>query len=170
MKNIKLICLDVDGTMTDGQIYYDSLGNELKSFNVKDGMVISQAISMGIEFAVITGRTSNIVSNRANELGIKMVYQGIKNKKKLIKSVLNEKQYDVEEVLFIGDDINDLSSMNYCRYSACPADACQEVKSIADMVSSHKGGKGAIREIVEKVLRDKGKWNIIIKNFEFKAQ
>lgn len=170
MNGINLIFLDVDGTMTDGQIYYDSFGNEMKSFNVKDGMAISQATSLGIEFAIVTGRKSEIVSKRAKELGINLVYQGIKNKKDIVKMVMYEKKKDSKEVLFIGDDINDLDSMMYSGYSACPLDACEEVKNVANIVSNYDGGKGAIREIVENVLKQKKQWGTIITDFKYKNQ
>ena len=170
MQSVKLICLDVDGTMTDGQIYYDSLGNEMKSFNVKDGMAISQAISMGLEFAIITGRNSKIVSKRAEELGIKYVYQSAKNKKKIIEELMEIENLNVNEVLFIGDDINDLISMNYCGYAACPRDACKEVRDVSDLISTYSGGKGAVREIVETVLKSNKMWDFILKDFEYIKQ
>ncbi len=166
MENIKLVVLDVDGTMTDGKIYIDNFGNESKSFNVKDGMAISQAIKQNIEVAIITGRSSKIVEIRASELGIFEVHQSVNDKVKKIKEISTRINISLSEICFIGDDINDLMAMQLVGYSACPRDAAQIVRSQVDYISQYNGGEGAVREIIEKILTEQGLWNIVLKQYE----
>ena len=165
MKNIKLIVVDVDGTLTDGKIYYDSLGNEMKAFDVKDGMAIAQAGKSGIDMAIITGRSSSIVKKRAEELGVKHIYQGIHSKVEALECILREVQITLDEVMYIGDDINDIEVMNKVRYAACPKDAVKEVKNISDIISIKNGGNGAVREIIEIILKEQGNWTNIIEKY-----
>lgn len=165
MNNIKLIVLDVDGTLTDGKIYYDSCGNEMKAFNVKDGMAISQAIKNGIDVVIITGRKSKIIDRRANELGIKHVYQGVNSKIEVLEFVLDKLKITLNETIYIGDDINDYKVMTKVGYTGCPRDAAKEIKSISNIVSLKNGGDGAVREIIEEVLTNQGKWESIIDKF-----
>lgn len=166
-EKIKLIILDVDGTLTDGNIYLDNNGNEMKAFNVKDGFAIAQAIKHGIIFVIVTGRSSELVVNRARELKITEVHQGIKNKTKKINEILEK--YDIlnEELAYIGDDINDFPAMKLAGFKGVPFDGVQELKEIADFISSACGGKGAVREFVETILRAKGIWNKIIESYSF---
>lgn len=170
MKNIKLIVLDVDGTLTDGKIYIDSLGNEIKAFNVKDGMAIAQAIKNGIECAIITGRTSEIVNKRADELGIKHVYQGIHNKKEQLDFILKDLDINYTNCAYIGDDINDLEVMKQVKFSACPSDAAIEVILCSDFVSRYSGGNGAVRDVIEYILKKQELWNDIITRYHGIAQ
>lgn len=166
MNNIKVIILDVDGTLTDGKIYYDSNGNEMKVFNVKDGMAIAQAINCGIEVGIITGRKSSIVEKRALELKIKYVYQGIHNKLEAIDEILKNRGLNYENTIYIGDDINDLDIMNRVAISACPKDACYDVLLCCDIISKFNGGEGAVREIIEIILKKQGKWENIINKYK----
>lgn len=165
MKNIKIIILDVDGTLTDGKIYYDSNGHEMKAFNVKDGMAIAQAISCGIEVGIVTGRESSIVEKRAGELKVKYLYQGIHNKVEVIDEILNSLKLNYSNAMYIGDDINDLDIMNRIGVSACPKDACEDILERCDIVSRFNGGEGAVREIIEILLKKQGKWNFIISKY-----
>lgn len=167
MGNIKLIILDVDGTLTDGQITIGSDGKEYKNFNVKDGMAITQSLNNNIGIAIITGRTSQIVEIRAKELGINNVYQGIKNKSDKVKELANKNKINLEEVAFIGDDINDLEAMHIVGFRGCPLDASNEVKEVSDFVSSQKGGYGAVREIIEYILKQQGTWEKIVNDFKY---
>lgn len=154
MKNdINYLVMDVDGTLTDGKIYMSSSGELCKAFNVKDGCGIHDlAIPAGIVPMIITGRTSDIVLNRCTELGIKNVYQGITNKAQQLCLVVA----DLSKVAYIGDDINDLPCMRLVKESGgivgCPADAVDEVKEMADFVSSRNGGEGAVRDFVNWLL------------------
>lgn len=170
MKDIKLIVLDVDGTLTDGKIYIDNLGNEMKSFNVKDGMAIAQAIKNKVDCAIVTGRNSEIVKKRSEELGIKHVYQGIQNKKEQLKFIINDLNINFENCAYIGDDINDLEVMSLVGFSACPNDAAYEVISNSDFISRYNGGNGAVREIIEHILKSKEIWNKIVENYSGGAQ
>jgi len=149
-KKINLIVLDVDGTLTDGKIYIDSNGVEMKSFNVKDGMGIVNAQNKGIHFTIITGRTSTVVEKRAKELGISEVYQGIKNKLEIMDMLIEKFKITYANVMYIGDDVNDVECMLKVGVVACPNDAVNEVKNISHYISSYNGGEGAVREILEK--------------------
>lgn len=170
MIDIKLIILDVDGTLTDGKIYYNDQGEEIKAFNVKDGMGIGQAIKNGINIAIITGRNSKIVERRAKELGIKYIYQGIKNKIECLDEILEELKIKEENVMYIGDDINDIEILNSVKYRACPYDAVEEVKSVCEIISKYKGGEGAVRDIIEVVLKKQGKWRKSIDQYSWVIQ
>lgn len=162
MNNIKLIVLDVDGTLTDGKIYYDSNGNEMKAFNVKDGMAIAQAGKNGIDIAIITGRSSDIVERRAKELGIKYLYQGVHSKVDALELILNNLDINLDQIMYIGDDINDIEVMKKVKYAACPKNAVEEIKRISNIISSKDGGDGAVREIIEIVLKKQDKWISIV--------
>ena len=141
-KKIKLIVLDVDGTLTDGGVYYDSNGNEFKRFDVKDGLGIRVAQKAGLEFAIITGRESHMVERRTSELG---KYPALLNLAKELGCTL-------EEIAYIGDDLNDLQCMESVGFAACPADAAKQIKSTAHYVSIYKGGYGAVRDILEHLI------------------
>jgi len=164
-KKIKLIVLDVDGTLTDGNIYHGNNGEELKSFNVKDGFAIVQATLSGIKFAIITGRNSKIVEKRAKELKIEEIHQGIENKVKKLNEIMERHNILKEETAYIGDDINDLRAMNLVGLKGAPFDAVQEIKETADFISTACGGKGAVREFVEYILRVQGEWAKVIEKY-----
>ena len=149
---IKIIILDIDGTLTDGLLYYSSSGEEIKSFNIKDGMIISAMNRLGYEFIVVTGKRSLMVERRMNELGISAVFQDISDKCEFIDSYIESKSYNYSDIAYIGDDLNDLKIMKKVGWNACPKDACAEVKLISDFVSELAGGHGAVREILEKLL------------------
>lgn len=157
-EKIKLMILDIDGTMTDGGIYYDSQGNEIKRFNVKDGLAIKIAIQSGIEFAIITGRESRMVSMRAEELGIQYVQSGVQKKYPILIKLLDQLKISEEEVGYIGDDWNDFRCMQLSGFKACPVDAAEEIKGICDYVSNQKGGYGAVRDCLEFLLKSQGQW------------
>lgn len=151
--NIRLVVLDVDGTLTDGGVYIDSNGVETKKFNIKDGAGIVIAEKAGIDFMILTGRKSYCVERRAYELKIKYVFQGIADKLSYLKDFLHEHNISPEEVAYIGDDINDLECMQYVGFTACPADAVKEVRDKCDFVSNFKGGYGAVREFCDIISR-----------------
>lgn len=157
-EKIKLIVLDVDGTLTDGGIYYDSQGNEIKRFDVKDGLGIKVALEAGIAFAIITGRESSMVSRRAKELGIQHVQSGVQRKYPALLNLLEDLQLHKEEVGYIGDDWNDLKCMWELGFAGCPADAPKEIKESCDYVSECVGGHGAVRDCLEFLLKNRGQW------------
>lgn len=151
---IKLLFCDVDGTLTDGKIYIGNDGEIMKAFCVKDGYAIVEMLpKYGILPIIITGRQSEIVEKRAYELGIKQVYQGIKDKPALLQLLANEQKVPLSEIAFIGDDLNDFAAMKLCGFKACPADAVQEIRELCDYVSPHNGGHGAVRDICEQILK-----------------
>ena len=161
---IKLVLLDVDGTLTDGGIYRGNNGEELKRFNVKDGYVIVNAQKLGIEFGIITGRKSELVEIRSNELKIKYLYQGISEKTVILKEIMQKTELKKEEIAYMGDDLNDILIMKQSGLAGAPKDAADEVIQIADFVSEKNGGSGAVREFVEYILKKDGKWETFLKN------
>lgn len=162
---IKLIVLDVDGTLTDGKLYISNSGEEMKAFNVKDGLAITKALALGKEVAIITGKTSNIVSLRAKELGIKEVHQGIKNKIVVLDEILKKYNITYENVAYMGDDLIDLEVMKKSKLSGAPKDSVAEILEIADFISTKNGGEGAVREFIEYILKKENLWESFLKNF-----
>jgi len=163
---IKLVLLDVDGTLTDGGIYRGNNGEELKRFNVKDGYAIVNAQKLGIEFGIITGRKSELVEIRAKELKIKYLYQGISEKTVILEEIMKKDSLSKEEIAYMGDDLNDLLIMKQVGLSGTPKDAVDEVIQVADFVSKKNGGSGAVREFIEHILKKDGKWEIFLKNIK----
>ena len=146
---IKLIVLDVDGCLSDGKLMYSADGIESKSFNVKDGLGITTWIKMGNEVAIITGRNSSIVKKRADELGIKHLFQGIRDKDRVLEELVDSLGLKFYEVGAIGDDLNDYNMLSKVGRSFTPQDGVQDVKNIVNTVLSTKGGEGAVREMID---------------------
>lgn len=150
---IKLLVMDVDGTLTDGKINMGPDGELFKSFNIRDGYGINEMLpAHGIVPAIITGRTSQIVANRAAELHITELYQGKHDKLDTLKALMDKYHCTRENVAYIGDDILDIVCMRECALVGCPADACSEVKELAHYICDAKGGDGAVREFIEFVI------------------
>ena len=145
---IKVLVMDVDGTLTDGKIHISDEGEVFKSFNVKDGYGIANLYKIDILPVIITGRKSKIVEYRAKELNIKEIYQGVYNKVDKLKYICEKYKISLKEVAYIGDDINDLECMKICGISACPNDAAEEVLDSVDYICKKKGGEGAVREFI----------------------
>lgn len=146
---IKLIVLDVDGCLTDGGIIYASDGSETKRFNVKDGLAISSWIKMGFHAAIITGRESSIVERRAKELKISHLFQGVKDKEKVLDELVESLGFDYSEVAAIGDDFNDLRMLKKVGRSFTPQDGVKEIQKIVQTTLSLGGGDGAVREMID---------------------
>lgn len=153
---IELLVLDVDGTMTDGGVYYDATGNELKKFAIKDGAGLVMAHAAGVRAMICTGRSCEAVNRRAADLGIE-VFQGVRDKAAFLRQYLAEHGLSRDQVAYCGDDLNDLAAMALCGFVACPADAVQAVRSRADYICPQKGGEGAVRGAVEEILRRDGR-------------
>jgi YrbI family 3-deoxy-D-manno-octulosonate 8-phosphate phosphatase len=152
-KNIKFLVLDVDGTLTDGGVYVMEDGRQFKKFDVKDGMGIKLALAAGIEVGIIShSLVGEMVSSRANMLGMKYVYIGQEPKLEILESWLKELHLSYNEVAFIGDDVNDLEIMKAVGFSACPSDAMNVIKNNADITLLSRGGKGAVREFIDRFL------------------
>ncbi len=150
---LKLILTDVDGVMTDGSIFILPSGEEARVFNVKDGYGVVLAHAAGIETGIITGRASTTVTERARTLGMSVVKQGSLDKIRLFEEILAEKSLSPEEVAYIGDDYPDLPILQRVGLSATPADAPMALKEAAFMIMENPGGRGALREFIESILR-----------------
>jgi 3-deoxy-D-manno-octulosonate 8-phosphate phosphatase (KDO 8-P phosphatase) len=164
-RNVKLLILDVDGVLTDGRIVIDDRGVETKCFDVRDGHGIKLLKRADIEVAIITGRKSEVVSHRARELGIDSVYQNIHDKLEVYEAILDEKGLGDGDVGFVGDDIVDLPVLRRAGFSAVVADGMEELKPYADYVSRNRGGRGAVREISELILKAQGKWPQLMERY-----
>ena len=150
---IKHLVMDVDGTLTDGRINMGPNGELFKSFNIRDGYgIIEMLPANGIVPAIITGRTSQIVANRAAELHITELYQGKHDKLDTHLALLDKYNCTRDNVAYIGDDILDIVCMKECAIVGCPADACREVKNMAHYICEAKGGDGAVREFIEHII------------------
>ena len=164
---IELIVLDVDGTLTDGKIIYTSNGDELKNFDVKDGLAVaSWTKKLGKKAAIITGRNSKLVERRANELGITHLYQGVHNKDEVLENILKEENLQWNQVASIGDDLNDLKMLKKSAISFSPNDAVLYIKNLVNVVCSSNGGDGAVREMVEYICKYDGIEEDFIKVWE----
>lgn len=153
---IKLIVFDVDGVFTDGSLYYHDSGQETKAFNTQDGQGIKMLHQQGIETAIITGRTSNIVIHRAKNLGILRLVQGREDKLVALKEILNDMSLTPDQVAYAGDDLPDLPAISYAGLGIAVANAHNFVALHADWQTSLPGGKGAVREISDFILDAKG--------------
>lgn len=160
---IKLFVVDVDGTMTDGGIYYDEHGNETKKFCTKDAAGFFAAKQVGIKTMVLTGRECAATTRRMGELKVDYLYQNVKDKVSFLRQFLKDNSIKQEEVAYIGDDLNDLPPMQLAGYIGCPADACLEIRAIASYISEVKGGSGAVRDVIEHYLREEGLWDQAVK-------
>lgn len=155
---IKLLILDVDGVMTDGRIIYTDGGEEIKAFDVKDGHGVKLLMRGGVDVAILTGRESRVVLHRANNLGIDMVFQGAKDKLRVFEEILKAKGLKDEEVCYLGDDLVDAPVMSRVGLSIAVSDAHDELKGCVDYVTKGRGGRGAVREACELILKAQGKW------------
>ena len=166
LAEICLLLLDVDGVMTDGGIVYDGNGLETKEFNVKDGHGIKMLQRHGIEVGIITGRTSLVVDIRARELGIGLVYQGALKKLESYCDVKQKTGFLDSQIAYMGDDIIDVPVMRRVIFAAAPADALIEVRNAAHYVTSLAGGRGAVREVCDLILKGRGLWDEIAARYE----
>lgn len=160
-----MIATDVDGVLTDGRIWIGSDGEAFKSFDAKDGMGIKIAQTAGIAFAIITGRKSKIVERRAEELGVTEVYQGVKDKWLVLCQLMDKYGLDASEVAYVGDDLNDLAIIRAVGFGVSVADGVPEIRRCAAYVTCQRGGRGAVREVIEVVLKAQGKWQEIVERF-----
>jgi len=155
---LKLILTDVDGVMTDGTVLLLPDGREAKSFHIRDGLAVVLAHGAGLKTGLLSGRSSEAVARRAQDLGMAVVRQGVRDKEAALREILAEQAVTAQEVAYVGDDINDLPVMNAVALSAAPADAPFEVRAAAFMVLEAPGGRGCLREFIEAVLRARGEW------------
>lgn len=155
MLKIKIIIMDVDGTLTDGKINMGNSGEIFKSFDVKDGYAIKHILpENNIIPMIITGRKSQITENRAKEIGIQEIYQGIENKLELLENICDKHNIKPVNIAYIGDDLNDLGIMQVVGIAACPANASVQVKNISKYISDKNGGDGAVRDFIEWIVKN----------------
>ena len=158
-RKIKYIVIDIDGTMTDGGVYYDENGNELKKFCTKDAAGFFAAHRVGMKIMVLTGRICAATTRRMTELKVDYLHQNVKDKVSFLKKFMTENNIGREELAYIGDDLNDYPPMQLAAFVGCPADSCREIKQIATYVSPVKGGYGAVRDIIEHMLMESEEWD-----------
>ena len=147
--NVKLLVMDVDGTLTDGCIYMSGQGEVMKAFNIKDGYAIKHILpTLSITPVIITGRKSDIVERRAKELDILELHQGVTDKVLVLQNVAEKFNVELKDIAYIGDDLNDLPCIELCGVTACPQDAVEEVKQKVNYICKNNGGQGAVREFI----------------------
>ena len=158
LSHITTFIFDYDGVMTDGTVFSDHDGHPWRATNVKDGYALQLAAKLGYNVAVISGAICPSMEVRMNSLGVTDVFTGIPNKVLKLKEYMQDKGLKAEEIVFMGDDIPDLQVMKSVGLPACPADAVPEVKQISKFISERPGGKGAVRDLIEQILKAQGKW------------
>ncbi|HET8775700.1 MAG TPA: HAD-IIIA family hydrolase [Thermoanaerobaculia bacterium] len=163
--DIRLIISDVDGVWTDGRIIYAGERNEIKEFNVRDGLAAKLAQRAGITVALLTSRSSHALERRARELGIHELHQGAGNKLEAAERLAQRLGVPFDQILYAGDDLPDLAPMTRVGISAAPSDAAPEVRGVATWKLDAAGGAGAFRELVERLLRERGEWDNLIREF-----
>ena len=159
LKNIKLFVLDVDGVLTDGSLILLENGEMARIMNIKDGYAIQLAVKKGYDILIISGGKSEAVKVRLEKLGVKNIFLSVKNKKELLSKYIINNNYSIEQVLYMGDDIPDVLVMQTVSVACAPADAVPEIKAIAHYISPIPGGKGCVRDVIEKVLKLNADWN-----------
>ena len=165
LKKIKILVMDVDGTLTNGKVFYSKNGEELKQFSIRDGMGIELLRRADIQTGIITSENSPIVTARAAKLKIEHVILGSRNKKKDFEQLADDLKLELNEIAYIGDDINDIQVLQIAGLAACPKDSVKKVKEISDYICKAEGGDGAIRELAEMILKSQNKSIILPENW-----
>ncbi|HLZ34344.1 MAG TPA: HAD hydrolase family protein [Nitrospira sp.] len=156
LKDIRLFATDVDGVLTDAGMYYAESGDEWKKFNTRDGMGIKLLQRAGIITAIVTQERTKLMARRAEKLAIPEVHQGVMDKLSLVREMAARHGLSLDQVAYIGDDVNDLETLKAVGFSATPADGMPQVAAVVDHVCSKKGGEGAVREVIEMILEARG--------------
>ncbi len=159
---INVLVLDVDGVLTDGSIFYSDQNAELRPFHVRDGIALRWWHSLGYRSVIISGRSSPLVDRRAKETDVAKVLQGVGNKQAALGMLSEELNFKIEEACCIGDDLPELALMNCCGIAVTVADGVQEMRAVADYVTQQPGGRGAVRETIEWILKAQGRWNEVV--------
>ena len=162
LRGVRLVILDVDGVLTDGRIIMDEEGKELRCFDVKDGFGVRALIEMGVLVGVISGRSAPCVERRLKQLGVTEIFQGIRRKREPFRQLLRKYGLRKEETLFVADDVYDMPLLEEVGVKVAVADAVEEVRRMADWVTKASGGRGAVREVAEAVLKAKGLWKKVV--------
>ena len=162
---VKLLLMDCDGVLTDGRIWILENGEDQKAFHTRDGLGIDLLHRAGLKSGIISGRTSSALERRAHSLGVSYLWQGRDDKRHAFADTLAQAQVTNEEVAFVGDDLTDLPLLVQAGFAVAVADAVAEVKARVHYVTSAKGGKGAVREVVELILKAQGRWDDLLKSY-----
>lgn len=165
VKKIKLLVFDVDGVLTPGDILVHPDGSESKSFDVRDGIAVRFALQAGLQVGLLSGRFSEAVAQRAQDLSIEICIQGSLNKKPDFLGILGKLGLSAEEAAYVGDDVVDLPVMRIAGFAATVANACRDALKTAHYVTKAEGGHGAVREIVELVLKAQGRWDEVVRQY-----
>jgi 3-deoxy-D-manno-octulosonate 8-phosphate phosphatase (KDO 8-P phosphatase) len=166
---VRLLLFDVDGVLTDGAVLMHADGSESKSFHIRDGAALVWAQRAGLSVGFLSARTSGATAQRAAQLGIRIVSQGVAHKADAYEAICRQAGLEDSAVAFMGDDLLDLPVLSRVGLSAAPADAAPEVRASVDWVSSSGGGRGAARELIELVLRAQGRWNDVVQQYGARA-
>ena len=159
-QKVRLFVFDVDGVLTDGSLYVFADGEQVRKMNIKDGFALQLAVKKAYRMLVISGSFSEGVARRLEKLGISDVFMQVGDKKQLLQNYIAEKGISAEQVLFMGDDIPDYAVMKIVGLACAPANAAPEIKSVAHYVATKSGGEGCVREVIEKVLKINGHWEL----------
>jgi 3-deoxy-D-manno-octulosonate 8-phosphate phosphatase (KDO 8-P phosphatase) len=157
--NVKGFIFDLDGVITSSQMPVLQDGRYLRQINVKDMFALMHAKNLRYNIAVVSGSDDEGIFTRLQALGIEDLYFGVENRMGIMESFMLRRGIPIDEIIYMGDDIPDLPAMDYAQIAVCPADACQEIKEAADYITLANGGQGAVREIIEMVLKTKGNWD-----------
>jgi YrbI family 3-deoxy-D-manno-octulosonate 8-phosphate phosphatase len=165
LARVQLLLLDVDGVLTDGGVTIDNVGVESKTFHIRDGLALRAWQRAGFRVGIVTGRTSRVVELRAAELGIEIVRQGVEDKLAVAAEVIERCGLSWEQTAFLGDDLPDLPVVMRCGVGAAVADACDDLRRAADVVTTLPGGRGAVRELIERMLKARGGWDAVVARY-----
>ncbi len=164
---LEWILCDVDGVLTDGSHYYDRSGHRLLAFNVHDGFGLKLAQRAGLKVGILSARTSQALERRAAELGLDAVMSGSRDKRSTLESFLERQRIGLKQVAFMGDDLPDLVVLASCGLSFAPSDAVEEIRAVVGRVTTARGGRGAVREMIEQILRARGDWDGVYARYTF---
>ena len=165
LQAVRLILSDVDGVLTNGGIYFDNQGIESKQFHIRDGLGIRMWQKAGHRFGIITGRSSHIVQVRASELGVDIIRQGFDHKLPAVQEIIEQLDLTPEQVCYVGDDLIDLGPIGFVGLGVAVADAVPEVRRAADLTTQASGGAGAVREVVERILKAQNRWDELVRTY-----
>ena len=159
---IKVLMLDLDGVLTDGRVYYGAKGDELKAFDIQDGFGLVLMRKAGLPVVIVTGKKSKLNLRRAQDLGITKIFQNVTDKLKVFDDYLSKSEYTPEEICYIGDDLMDYPVMKRVGVSVAVPNAVAEIRKVADWVTERSGGRGAVREVVDRILKIQKRWDGVL--------
>jgi len=164
-QSLAMLVLDCDGVLTDGGLYIDEHGRETKRFHVRDGVAIKGAMLCGIQVAILSARSSRAVTQRASDLGVTLLVQGMGDKRRGLQQITEQAGIALEHTAYMGDDLQDLPAMRDCALKLAPSDAAADVRDAADHITEAPGGCGAVREAIEHLLRRRNQWQQVLARY-----